>query len=148
MTSIQSIDDSRPLLPRRTPPGLCRFIVRLGVAFLCSVAAAGTLGSWSVFADMLTRFGTFSDGCIGVPVGRCPSQDEKLFQLYMVSSALTNVCALPSGMMFDKLGPRITSVAGFTGVAVSWAAVVAGLQWRVDWSLCTFVDFLLLVMSC
>jgi hypothetical protein len=83
------------------------FLLRLALAYLGSFLAAGTLGSWSSFADLLTQAGVFSDPtCVGVEVGKCVAQNQRIQMLYYVAMAFQNVFAIPSGMLYDYSGPK------------------------------------------
>ncbi len=106
-----------------------RFLVRLSLAYLGSFLAAGTLGSWSSFADLLTQAGVFADSsCSGFAVGKCVSQNERMQLLYYVAMAAQNVFAIPSGMLYDYTGPKFTSMIGLGLAVLGVAGCFVALQ--------------------
>jgi hypothetical protein len=63
-------------------------------------------------------------------VGKCVAQNSQMQTLYLVTMAAQNVFAIPSGMLFDHQGPRVTGVVGLVCATVGLGGVFFSLQFR------------------
>jgi hypothetical protein len=61
-------------------------------------------------------------------VGKCAAQNSRLQTLYLASVAAQNLFAVPSGMLFDHQGPRVTGVLGLVAATIGLAGVFFSLS--------------------
>ena len=100
------------------------------VSLAQSALFAGILFGWPAFAKILEQGGIFlDDSCQGdaTPAVECIlKQRSSMAFLYTAASSFFIFSSLPGGMLLDRSGPSITSVAGGLLVSGGFAGVAMG----------------------
>lgn len=83
-------------------------------------APAGIVFGWPAMQALLEREGVYADLCPRVPVADCNAASLKYNAIFNAGSFGSTGGALLFGVLFDKFGPRLTSIVGH-------AMLIAGL---------------------
>ncbi|SMN22090.1 similar to Saccharomyces cerevisiae YMR221C FMP42 Putative protein of unknown function [Maudiozyma saulgeensis] len=93
-----------------------RHVIQIICACIWCLLASGIIFGFAALKPVLVQEGVYADVC---PTGYnsnidepCQQQDMKLNSMFTVSSALTNMMALPVGWILDKKGPRVCGLIG------------------------------------
>ncbi|CAB4252682.1 similar to Saccharomyces cerevisiae YMR221C Putative protein of unknown function [Maudiozyma barnettii] len=100
-----------------------RHIIQIVCACIWCLLASGIIFGFAALKPVLIQEGVYADLCPSEYSKNhdepCQDQDMKLNSMFTISSALTNMMALPVGYILDRKGPRICGLIGsftlFTG---------------------------------
>lgn len=77
------------------------------------LVAAGPVFGFAALKPILLNEGIYREKCKVEPASLlCVAQDLKLNLLFTVACMVTNIAALPVGLMLDTFGPRVTGLVG------------------------------------
>jgi len=127
----------------------CITHISIVVSTICTVLATGVLAGWPLVQPVLRQEGVFNYVCMAQQL-RCDAQDDALATLYQISMYITLVVFMFCGMMFDFMGPKLSSVCGALASSISLCGIAAAValdgktypwtQWALMYLCCIMAD--------
>lgn len=93
---------------------------------ICTVLATGVLAGWPFVQPVLRDAGVFNYVC-APQQSQCDAQDDSLAVLYEISMYITMLLFMFCGIVFDFMGPRLSSVIGALTSATSLFGIGAAV---------------------
>jgi hypothetical protein len=126
-----------PFSKQRPPPNGWMVALRLTIGFFACTLASSLFSGWPTIAALMVENNVLDEGCDGFAPGNCPAQNERLQNLYMISSSCSVAAMTLVGQLYDCYGPKAVGVGGALGVMIGTFMVFIALGQQMGlWVFC------------
>lgn len=115
-------------------------VFRIAVVFFGNVLTSAPLSSFPILEPEFIKFGIFGEDCEDKIFYGCDQQIIELTQWYTVSYGCALVSLFFVGLVFDRIGARLSAFFGGVGVTLSAVGLYVGFRFSPHYNWLLFVS--------